>query len=585
MEIDFEHMLRFLVEYSWIYNFKVTDFISGQHWRSLPKEWVECLLALSVEELNELPFGFSKDEWPASLKTFVQQALTFGIGRTPAPRPGVEIPPQLCQGMSPKKQHEVSRMADYVHSAATEAGCDIIVDVGSGLGYLGQVLHSTYGHWILGLESKAGHTHGADSRNSVAVKNGIKNITFELDQSEECRECFRKEVETAWFEFHSGGRESQNKNCTPQKRIGARRDADKVKSVVGSHSNNEDCTKVKTEHCNRKRGDVDCTGSCLNPVLRHFREEKKDHDGSCVTSHYEAEVAEEINDRLTDGTGQNSDPQPACHVRDRLDVSLFEDDVGGRAEVGGQADFGVRIQPRVCMIGLHCCGDLTPTMMEFFAELECVRVLCCVSCCFHRMELEESGNNIKNFPMSTKVKSSVAQVGVDGSVFSLTKYGLRLAAQETRSRWRHQTESDHKFHERNVAYRGVLQLYLQSESIHSEKLVRKLTRRADTVSFSSYVQTVLRNMKLQTDSEVVLDGDTVRTKLHQLFDENQNSFQYIEPFTVLQVMLQPVLESLLYYDRQAWLQEQDIRARVVPIFDEYISPRNLALTASKHSVT
>ena len=43
-------------------------------------------------------------------------------------------------------------------------------------------------------------------------------------------------------------------------------------------------------------------------------------------------------------------------------------------------------RPQVCMVGLHCCGDLTPTMLKCFQELECIRSLCCVSCCYHRMK-------------------------------------------------------------------------------------------------------------------------------------------------------------------------------------------------------
>lgn len=45
-------------------------------------------------------------------------------------------------------------------------------------------------------------------------------------------------------------------------------------------------------------------------------------------------------------------------------------------------------QPRVCMVGLHCCGDLTPTMLKCFNDLDCIRSLCCVSCCYHRMKYD-----------------------------------------------------------------------------------------------------------------------------------------------------------------------------------------------------
>ena len=56
------------------------------------------------------------------------------------------------------------------------------------------------------------------------------------------------------------------------------------------------------------------------------------------------------------------------------------------------ADFN-NIGPRICMVGLHCCGDLTPTMLKCFRELDCIRSLCCVSCCYHRMRFD--GNIIE----------------------------------------------------------------------------------------------------------------------------------------------------------------------------------------------
>lgn len=40
---------------------------------------------------------------------------------------------------------------------------------------------------------------------------------------------------------------------------------------------------------------------------------------------------------------------------------------------------------RCLLIGLHCCGDLTPAMLKVYSDADFVRGLCCVSCCYHRM--------------------------------------------------------------------------------------------------------------------------------------------------------------------------------------------------------
>ena len=41
--------------------------------------------------------------------------------------------------------------------------------------------------------------------------------------------------------------------------------------------------------------------------------------------------------------------------------------------------------PAVCLIGLHCCGDLSPVMLRYFTQLYCIKAVCFVSCCYHRM--------------------------------------------------------------------------------------------------------------------------------------------------------------------------------------------------------
>ena len=49
--------------------------------------------------------------------------------------------PKLTKGMCPKKHHEVSRMTRFLASRRTSSsGPDVVVDVGSGLGYLGRSL-------------------------------------------------------------------------------------------------------------------------------------------------------------------------------------------------------------------------------------------------------------------------------------------------------------------------------------------------------------------------------------------------------------------------------------------------------------
>lgn len=54
--------------------------------------------------------------------------------------------------------------------------------------------------------------------------------------------------------------------------------------------------------------------------------------------------------------------------------------------------------PTICLTGLHCCGDLSPAMLQYFTHLDSIRSLCFVSCCYHRMV--EHGMIICSYPQA-----------------------------------------------------------------------------------------------------------------------------------------------------------------------------------------
>ncbi|CAC5359330.1 unnamed protein product [Mytilus coruscus] len=234
--------------------------------------------------------------------------------------------------------------------------------------------------------------------------------------------------------------------------------------------------------------------------------------------------------------------------------------------------------PNILMIGLHCCGDLTPTMMKFFSSLDVIKGLCCVSCCYHRMKFDETQRRFDNFPLSTKLKTILQ----NKQTWSLNSYAMRLAAQETRSRWRNQTTLDHDYHIKNVAYRGILEVFIKQESCDHSKLFRKLTRKRDMETFTTYVEAIVKRTKLNGD-EGEIDGEIMKEKLEKIYSQYEKYFMYIEPFTALQVLMQPVLETLIYLDRQTWLEEHTYKTSVVSVFNDNISPRNLALIAVKNN--
>ena len=109
-----------------------------------------------------------------------------------------------------------------------------------------------------------------------------------------------------------------------------------------------------------------------------------------------------------------------------------------------------------CMVGLHTCGDLTVNSIRLFMQLEATRLMILVPCCYHKMALVGE-NEFVNFPLSSLLCDLVTDKFYDCRKF-LTRPFLRLASQETASRWQHMSEDKHKEHSENMMARAVLQL-------------------------------------------------------------------------------------------------------------------------------
>ncbi|XP_076081227.1 uncharacterized protein LOC143052160 [Mytilus galloprovincialis] len=654
MEQQLTQMVDFLYEFDWIYNFKLTDYFIDEVWENIPGLWAECLLSLSHEHLNQLPFGYMMDTWPVSFREYLQKAMSLSSSRNcKTLETSVEIDPNIKRGMNPKKQHEVSKMAALVHDLVKVTGSDVIVDVGSGLGYLGQTLNKTYGHTVVGIEGKQSHTTGADKR--VCSVDGVINVTCELDNSTESMDNFKHIIKHLSDQgvIHIN-KQSKARNITHDETSGHIESADcSVKShdnldndigtlkseyigksassyftddladSVKPSSADDDCGCHDNKHsqivCNSVDGCHTCQSHNSDAISisshsissnndqkpsifdncchgnRHIKKSSSSHKlnkGStdnltndektsticdkCVLSDHGDENHDFKNVEKMSDTCQNCVLSNYKH--DYTNVNKTSHDSCPLSEDKQTCDSSApgHDLPSILMIGLHCCGDLTPTMMKFFSSLDDIKGLCCVSCCYHRMKFDETQKRFDNFPLSSTLKTVLE----NKQTWSLNSYAMRLAAQETRSRWRNQTTQDHEYHIKNVAYRGILEVFIKQESCDHSKLFRKLTRKGDMATFSTYVEAIVKRTTLN-GCEAEMDGEIMKRKLEKIYSQYEKYFMYIEPFTALQVLIQPVLETLIYLDRQTWLEEHTHRTSVVSVFDDSISPRNLALIAVK----
>lgn len=140
-------------------------------WEAIDKEWMDCLRKEAVENLLQIPGGVVQDHWPASLKKFI---VTLGSLVLPRQQqdlqtvlPGMNMTSLnsvLSTGMNWKKKHEVEVLSAVVDSIANSVGANAIIDVGSGQGYLAQVLSFHYQHAVVAIDACSHHGRVTDAR-------------------------------------------------------------------------------------------------------------------------------------------------------------------------------------------------------------------------------------------------------------------------------------------------------------------------------------------------------------------------------------------------------------------------------------
>jgi hypothetical protein len=146
-----------LQEHAWIARCWLSSFVLDGLWDRLPSGWQQALLELPDEDLARLPTSLPIPEsWPDGLCKFLRLARGEASDHTPSCAAALDLAiaaeptaaamsrwhfSQVAKvrNMSPKKQHEVMRLAPLIARVARQCGATMVVDLGSGLGYLSLV--------------------------------------------------------------------------------------------------------------------------------------------------------------------------------------------------------------------------------------------------------------------------------------------------------------------------------------------------------------------------------------------------------------------------------------------------------------
>ncbi|XP_056640923.1 uncharacterized protein LOC130447898 [Diorhabda sublineata] len=150
----FKDALDFLKNHQWVYNYPNTRILIQDIFAHMPPDWLRYFQDLPNSELNKLPLNRMKSP-PSSLKELLDK-----IDRL-KPELENEISPEEVNKfqflhnscLSDKKRHEIIVLAPVINNICKDIRAQLVVDIGSGLGYLSHHLHSTFQYKVVGIES------------------------------------------------------------------------------------------------------------------------------------------------------------------------------------------------------------------------------------------------------------------------------------------------------------------------------------------------------------------------------------------------------------------------------------------------
>ncbi|KAI3688441.1 hypothetical protein L2E82_46021 [Cichorium intybus] len=267
-------------------------------------------------------------------------------------------------------------------------------------------------------------------------------------------------------------------------------------------------------------------------------------------------------------------------------------------------------QNDMLLTGLHACGDLSVTMLRTFLESEQVKAVVSIGCCYNLLSEEEAGDDaLCGFPISGGVKSTGIRL----------KRSARDLACQSADRWRCLEKDggldNFELHAFRAAFQMVLCRYFPETLTTSptigrqgKSLRRRQQQRSVTNSTATEEETETGDCR-EDDDAITTSGKTQDADRYSLFEKFSQSgmhrlnlnnrnidfagiWKEAEPFAELigaywslRAALGPVLETLILLDRLLFLQEQGqgVEAVMLPIFDPTVSPRNIALIATKNN--
>ncbi|KAF1770592.1 hypothetical protein GCK72_002411 [Caenorhabditis remanei] len=240
-------------------------------------------------------------------------------------------------------------------------------------------------------------------------------------------------------------------------------------------------------------------------------------------------------------------------------------------------------QNSAIIVGLHCCGDFSSTILKVFLKSRKARALVLFGCCYHKefqcFHFLNPDNKDAQTLNDTKLQTS--------TVFPLSRKwkGCDLSYNHREIACHNNENMASRFGKTSADSSRYARAHLEkwiwevSDSPSDRNIGMCSVKCVDNkTTFEEYIRKALAkrgNHLLEKVLRIIPKSEL------SSFVSSFKSSQF-DSFDVLRLMFAPAIESAIIDDRISFLQENGVNAQCIPLFDPTISPRNLAIIAYKH---
>ncbi|KAK8404277.1 hypothetical protein O3P69_007534 [Scylla paramamosain] len=329
----FEDIVHLLQGADWLYNYPMTQVFTRNIFTHMPVEWQKALTDLPLDVLNGLPQCLTQDQWPSSLKVFLQECQRLsclspdlgpqtsggsrrgssssnvsGSSSSSSSSSNLQIPQELTYGLTVKKKHEITTLLSIVKEMLDLTGSKHILDIGSGKGYIDSCIHRILHAQVLGVEGNCKLMRSAE-KHHWKLYGRCRGITF-----------------LNWY-----------------------------------LSDNTE-TLCRAEQLVSYLTELDTTCSCQTSPKRGTSSAKV--------------ASKTVSSSNIDGRESKSSNHECSDSPDSFTDS--ESSMGNGS---------VCSENRCVLLGLHACADLSPIIIKVFRDCVQASSLVLLSCCYHKMSL------------------------------------------------------------------------------------------------------------------------------------------------------------------------------------------------------